>query len=173
MLASYKKPLYAAFILLSYLATTFGAYAQSGSSTSVSGSVVDQSGAVVPNAVVEIHNPVSGFIRSIATGAAGTFTFPNVPFNPYHLSVTAARFAAYAQDIEVRSTVPISLKISLQVAGSAETVTVESSASDLLENDPTFHTDVDKSLFDKLPLESRSSSVSSLVTLATPGIAAD
>jgi hypothetical protein len=173
MLASYKKPLYAAFILLFYLAAVFGAYAQSGNSTSVSGSVVDQSGAVVPNAVVQIHNPVSGFIRSIATDAAGTFTFPNVPFNPYHLSVTAARFAAYAQDIEVRSTVPISLKISLQVAGSAETVTVESSASDLLENDPTFHTDVDKSLFDKLPLESRSSSVSSLVTLATPGIAAD
>ena len=46
-------------------------------------------------------------------------------------------------------------------------------AAILLENDPTFHTDVDKDLFDKLPLESASSSVSSLVTLATPGIAAD
>ena len=44
---------------------------------------------------------------------------------------------------------------------------------DLLENDPTFHTDVDRGLFDKLPLESQSSSVSSLVALATPGIAAD
>ncbi len=52
-------------------------------------------------------------------------------------------------------------------------VTVEGEAQDLLENDPTFHTDVDKSLFDKLPLESASSSVSSLVTLSTPGIAAD
>src|SRR5205823_1294360 len=40
-------------------------------------------------------------------------------------------------------------------------------------NDPTFHTDVDRQLFDKLPLESQSSSLSSLVTLATPGIAAD
>jgi hypothetical protein len=52
-------------------------------------------------------------------------------------------------------------------------VTVESGASDLLENSSTFHTDVDKSLFDKVPLESQSSSLSSLVTLATPGIAAD
>jgi hypothetical protein len=43
----------------------------------------------------------------------------------------------------------------------------------LLENDPTFHTDVDRNLFDKLPLESASSSLSSLVTLATPGISAD
>jgi hypothetical protein len=42
-----------------------------------------------------------------------------------------------------------------------------------LEKDPTFHTDVDKDLFDKLPLESASSSVSSLVTLASPGISAD
>jgi len=173
MLASYKRPLYAAFILLSYLAIAFSAYAQSGSSTSVIGTVVDQLGAVVPNATVEIHNPVSGFSRTMTTDAAGSFSFPNVPFNPYHLSVAVAKFAPYAQDIEVRSTVPVTLKINLQVAGSAETVTVESTASDLLENEPTFHTDVDRGLFDKLPLESQSSSVSSLVTLATPGIAAD
>ena len=42
-----------------------------------------------------------------------------------------------------------------------------------MENESTFHTDVDRDLFDKLPLESASSSVSSLVTLATPGVAAD
>jgi hypothetical protein len=52
-------------------------------------------------------------------------------------------------------------------------VTVESTAEDLLENTSTFHTDVDRGLFDKLPLESQSSSLSSLVTLASPGIAAD
>ena len=98
--------------------------------------------------------------------------FSNVPFNPYHLSVISAGFAPYAQDVEVRSVVPLDIKISLKVAGSSETVTVEA-GGDLVENDPTFHTDVDKNLFDKLPLESASSSVSSLVTLSTPGIAAD
>jgi hypothetical protein len=51
-------------------------------------------------------------------------------------------------------------------------VTVESSA-DLVETDPTTHTDVDRNLFDKLPLESQSSSLSSLVTLASPGVSAD
>jgi hypothetical protein len=50
---------------------------------------------------------------------------------------------------------------------------VEAEGGDLIENDSTFHTDVDKNLFDKFPLESQSSSVSSLVTLATPGISAD
>ena len=42
-----------------------------------------------------------------------------------------------------------------------------------MENDPTFHTDIDRKLFDKLPLESQSSELSSLVTLSSPGIAAD
>src|SRR6202030_2111857 len=60
-----------------------------------------------------------------------------------------------------------------QVKGSSESVTVEATGEDLLENDPTFHTDVSKELFDRMPLESQSSSVSSLVTLSSPGIAAD
>jgi hypothetical protein len=142
-------------------------------SGSISGTVLDPSGAVVAYAAVEIHNPVSGFDRTTATDASGKFTIPNVPFNPYHLTVTGRGFAAYSQDVEVRSVVPVSLTINLRVTGSSETVTVEASAEDLLENTSSFHTDVDRDLFDKLPLESASSSVSSLVTLATPGIAAD
>jgi hypothetical protein len=138
----------------------------------VAGAVLDPSGAVVPNATVEIHNPVSGFIRSTPTDSSGKFTFNNIPFNPYYLSVTADGFASYAQDVDVRSSVPLSVKISLQVAGSTTTVTVES-GSDLLETDTSAHTDVDRALFDKLPLESQSSSVSSLVTLASPGVVAD
>src|SRR6202011_3347766 len=97
---------------------------------------------------------------------------PNIPYNPYHLTATAAGFASHVQDVDVRSSVPVNVAINLKVEGSSVVVTVES-GSDLVENDPTFHTDVDKNLFDKLPLESQSSSVSSLVTLATPGITAD
>jgi Carboxypeptidase regulatory-like domain/TonB-dependent Receptor Plug Domain len=173
MLASYKKSPRAAYILV-FLALALPALAQSGgSSASISGTVLDPSGAVVPNATVEIHNPVSAFDRSTTTDSAGRFSFPNVPFNPYHLSVTGAGFAPYTQDVEVRSAVPLSLKIALQVAGSSESVTVESSGGDLLENDPTGHTDVDRGLFNKIPLESQSSSISSLVTLASPGVASD
>ena len=172
MLASYKKPLRAAFLLVSYFALALAAGAQSGNSTSVTGAVLDPTGAVVPNVSVEIHNPVSGFDRTVVTDAAGKFTIPNVPFNPYHLSVNGQGFAPYSQDIDVRSVVPVELSIKMKVATS-ETVTVEAGGADLLEKDPTFHTDVDRGLFDKLPLESQSSGVSSLVTLATPGIAAD
>src|SRR5208283_6227111 len=105
--------------------------------------------------------------------SAGRFSFPNVPFNPCHLSVSLTGFAAYSQDVDVRSAVPLSLKVTLQIAGASENVTVQGEASDILENDPTFHTDVDRQLFDKIPLESTSSELSSLVTLASPGIAAD
>ena len=64
------------------------------------------------------------------------------------------------------------MKISLTLGQATESVTVEA-AGDLIETDSTAHTDVDRQLFDKLPLESASSSVSSLVTLASPGVAAD
>ncbi len=133
---------------------------------------MDASGGVVANATVSIHNPVSGLKSDATTDSSGNFSFPNVPFNPYHLSIAATGFAPYAQDVEVRSSVPVEVKISLKVAGTSSTVTVEG-GGDLVENDPTFHTDVDRGLFDKLPLESASSSVSSLVTLASPGVAAD
>jgi hypothetical protein len=139
---------------------------------SITGTVADPTGAVVPNASVEIRNLVSGYARSTSTDALGRFGFTNVPFNPYHLSVSGPGFASYAQDVEVRSAVPMDLKISLQLSRPSEEVIVEASG-DLLEKDPTAHTDVDRSLFDKIPLESASSSVSSLITLATPGVAAD
>ncbi len=102
----------------------------------------------------------------------GAFRFTNVPFNGYHLSVNANGFAPFAQDVEVRSMVPTRIEVDVKIVTSATTVTVES-GGDLTENDPTFHTDVDRNDFERLPLESASSSVSSLVTLVTPGVAAD
>ena len=158
--------------LVAILALSSAASAQTSGNSSLSGVVADPTGAVVPGAIVEIHNPVSEFSRSTTTDGAGKFSFSNVPINPYHLSVSATGFAPYAQDVDVKSAVPLSLKISLQVATS-ETVTVQGEATDLLENDPTFHTDVDRSMFAKLPLESSSSELSSLVTLSSPGVAAD
>ena len=144
-----------------------------GNSGSVSGTVLDPTGAVVPGAKVEIRNPVSGFDRSTVTDSGGKFAFTNIPFNPYHLTVLATGFLVHAQDVEPRSAVPIEVSVKLEIAGSTTAVTVEAEGGDLVETDSTFHTDVDKNLFDKLPLESASSSVSSLVTLSTPGIAAD
>jgi hypothetical protein len=160
-----------ALIIASCLIAVPASQAQ-GNSASITGTVLDASNAIVANATVEIHNPVSGYQRTILTDATGSFTFSNVPFNPYHLSVTAKGFDVYSQDVDVRSSVPLSLKIGLTVAGTSVKVDVEASGGDLLENESTFHTDVDRSLFSKLPL-SGASSMSALITLSTPGVAAD
>jgi len=173
MLFFYKKSLLIAVSAVYLTLSVIDVNAQSTGNSIVSGTVADPSGAVVIGAAVEMRNPVSGFSRTTTSDVLGKFSIANVPFNPYHLTVTKKGFAPYAQDVDVRSAVPTNLNINLTVIGSSETVTVEATGEDLLENTSTFHTDVDRDLFDKIPLESASSSLSSLVTLATPGVAAD
>ena len=149
------------------------ANAQLGNSGSIEGVVKDPTGGVVVGATVEIMNVVTGFQRQTITANDGTFRFSNVPFNPYHMTATATGFAAYVQDVDVRSTVPVPVEINLKVSAEVETVKVEANSGDLVENESTFHTDVDQAITDKLPLGNASSAVSALVTLVTPGIAAD
>jgi hypothetical protein len=165
-----RSILYWLFVYL-FSALAFTAQAQSNSG-SISGVVTDPSGAVVPGATITVENPVSGYLRTAKTDATGHFQFSNLPFNPYHVQAFAPNLGKAAQDVDVRSAVPVSANFAIQVAGTSTTVTVEGS-EDLLENDPTFHTDVDRGLFQRLPLESQSSSLSSLVTLSSPGVAAD
>lgn len=158
--------------LFALIFAALSAPAQGGNAGTITGAVTDPSGAVVPNATVRLSNAVSGFEQTASTNAAGQFDFPNVPFNPYRIDVTVKGFAHLSQDVEIRSSVGINLKLVLQIASASQTVTVESSG-DLIEDDPTFHVDVDRDLFNKVPLESASSTLSSLVTLTTPGVAAD
>jgi hypothetical protein len=149
------------------------AFAQTGNSGSIEGVVLDPSGKTVANATVEITNVVSGLARTTNTAKDGSFRFTNVPFNPYHLSVNATGFAPASQDVEVRSFVAAKVDISLTIGTASTTVLVESNGAALLETDSTFHTDLSRELFENVPLESSTSSVSSLVTLTTPGVAAD
>jgi Carboxypeptidase regulatory-like domain/TonB-dependent Receptor Plug Domain len=147
--------------------------AQSGNAGSIEGIANDQSGAAVANAKVEISNPVTGLQRSTVTGTDGAFRFTNLPFNPYHMAVNADGFAGFTQDVEVRSTVPTMAQVSLKIGTAATSVTVEANGGDLVESGSTFHTDVDQAVINRLPLESASSSVTSLITLVSPGVAAD
>jgi hypothetical protein len=164
------------FLILSLSLLLFAvpARAQLGNSGSIEGVVKDQSGASVPGAKVEITNPVSSFHRESTTDSEGNFRFTNVPFNPYHLVVTASGFGSVSQDVDVRSTVPVNIPIAIKVGSAASTtVTVEANGGDLVENESTFHTDVDQGIIDRLPLESQSSSFTSIATLVSPGVAAD
>ena len=152
----------------------FSAHAQSlGSAGTVSGIVSDPNSAVVPNASVTIENAVTGYKRTTNTGNDGSFKFNDVPPNTYSISISASGFAAAKQTLNVRSAVPISINIPLSIGSETESVTVTSGGSDVLENIPTSHTDVDQSLINRLPVRSPGSGLSDVVTLAAPGVVAE
>jgi len=169
MHAFLRRAVFAALVILFSVATL---HAQSaGNFGTVHGIVTDASDAVVSGATITILNPVSHYARQTTSDSAGHFQFTNLPLNPYHVAVSAKGFSQFTEDADVSSFVPISLTINLKVGTTSTVVNVD--AGDLIESDSTMHTDVDRGLFDKLPLESQSSSLSSLVTLASPGVAAD
>jgi hypothetical protein len=167
-----NKPL--TCIVLALVCASITTYAQTTSANSgaIRGTVLDPSGAIVKGATVQVQNPVSHYNQTVPTDGQGRFEFDNVPYNPYHVSVVMTGFETAEQDADVRSPLPVEVKFSLKIGVSSASVNV-TDAGDLLETDPTGHTDVDRQLFEELPLESQSSSLSSLVTLASPGVAAD
>src|SRR5208337_38052 len=124
---SYRNWLAAAMVTVVVVLSLAAARAQSRGS-SISGTILDHPGAVVANAKVQIHNVVSGYDRTTAADSKGNFSFPNVPFNPYHMTVTAEGFAHYSQDLEIRSALRAYLKGRVTVDGGAGTVTVEAGA---------------------------------------------
>ena len=101
------------------------------------------------------------------------FVFPNLPPNAYHLTAQASGFGPSEQDVQVRRSVPLTLAISLAVAGSTTSVTVEAFGADLLENVPYAHNDMDQSLYSKLPTLSPGSGLSDAIILGSPGVVAD
>jgi hypothetical protein len=143
-----------------------------GTAGTISGTITDPSLAALPGATVTLSNSANGFTRTVTTGLDGSFVIPNIPFNPYRLTVSSPGFLTSSQTVAVRSLVPVSETIALVIAGSASVVNVQA-GGDLLETDPTFHTDVDRTTIDQLPVESASSSLSSIITLTTPGVSAD
>ena len=157
--------------LISVLSSaTFG---QALSAGTVAGVVLDPNNAAVPNATIKIANSITGYTRTVTSNNDGTFRFDNVPPNNYQLSVAASGFEDATQNLSVRTSVPISLKIPLSVGGASETVTVTGGAADVLENIPSTHTDVDQTLITRLPVRSPGSGLSDVVTMAAPGVVAD
>src|SRR5580658_537040 len=150
------------------------AYAQSVSAGSgtVRGSVQDPSGAAIPGATVQIQNPISHYSKSVSTDAQGSFEIDNIPYNNYHASATSAGFEGKDQDLSVHSPVPVEVKFTLPIGAEKTSVTV-TGAGDLVATDSSTHTDLDRLMIDKLPLEGSTSSLSALVTMSTPGISAD
>jgi len=168
----HKLQLVCLLALISILSSA--ALDQALSAGTVAGVVLDPNNAAVPYANVTITNSVTGYTRSVTSNTDGTFRFDNVPPNNYQLSVAATGFATAAQNVSVRTSVPINVKIPLAVGGASETVNVTGmNASDALENVSSTHTDVDQNLIQRMPVRQPGNGLSEVVTLAAPGVVAD
>jgi hypothetical protein len=144
-----------------------------GNAGTITVTVVDPSGAAIPSATVSIRNPVSGYNQSASTGSDGAFRLSNIPPNPYHLEVTKEGFALFAQDVYIRNAIPEQIRATMALAGSQTTVNVEAAAANIVENDPSDHVDVDRSVIAKLPLFDPAGGLSQAIVYSTGGVAAD
>jgi hypothetical protein len=161
-------------VAICVLAVGSPAFAQGlGGAGTVQGTIKDPTGGVMQAVQVRISNPVSGFSRTASTDAAGHYVFSNLPPNPYHITVDVQGFQTLERDVDVRSGVPITLDLTLALAGATAAVDVVGHAGDLLERDPTAHTDIDQTLIARLPLETSSSGLNQIVTMASPGVVSD
>jgi hypothetical protein len=168
-----KKTLALGALCLSVLLAQFS-FAQSlGNAGTIEGTVLDPSGAAVAKATVTIHNAVTGYKQAAVTASDGTFRFSNIPPNPYHLEVTASGFSVFARDVAIRSAVPVQVNAKLSLGEAKASITVEAAGADLLETDPSAHTDTDRTLITKLPTFDPAGGLAQAITYASGGVVAD
>jgi hypothetical protein len=97
---------------------------------SISGTVTDNSGAVVANAKVTITNTdKSVVVKIVNTDAGGNYAAPYLPIGHYSVTVEAAGFQTYTQTgIELHVNDRYTMNANLQVGQAAQTITVEAAA---------------------------------------------
>ncbi len=141
-------------IPLFLLALTLSARAQVVGGT-ISGTVTDPSGAVIPNAHVLVHDDDTGAQRSLTTNASGQYIASSIPVGAYTLSADAPNFAHYIRTAALTIGQSLNLNLALSVAGS-ETVNVHDSQP--IVNTSTEQTSglVDSRQVKGLPLNGRS-----------------
>ncbi len=100
--------------------TTFG---------SITGTVTDRTGAVIPGANVTATNEGTGLERSVQTTAAGVFNVPNLNVGRYRVRVAAQGFRDYERaGLALDANAVLGLDVQLTVAGIAESVEVVGAA---------------------------------------------
>ena len=101
---------------------------------SVTGTVVDATGAVIPGATVTLTNQATGVTREQETSSTGTFAFERVRPGAYSLRVSMSGFKTYETTVEVSIGKVSSLgNVAMQVGATTEVVTVEAGAVPLMQ----------------------------------------
>lgn len=159
--------------LVAFFALALTIYAPTIWSQSVTGgkvtvTVLDQSGAVVPDASLQLANLDTGVKTSASTSNAGVYSFVDVPLGTYSLTVTKAGFNTQQYShVLVQAGRVTDVKVALKVGEASETVEVTAPASPILETSSNgLSTTINIKQLEDLPLSGRD--VSQLAFL-TPG----
>ncbi|HEY2964104.1 MAG TPA: TonB-dependent receptor [Pyrinomonadaceae bacterium] len=140
---------------------------------SVQGVVKDPTGALVPNAKVTIVQPVTGYRQSTTSDAQGAFKLVNVPFNTYKVQAEAAGFQPAEQSIDLESTIPFNVDLSLSLEQATAAVTITEGGAAVLETDRTSSdTDINQTLLER-PIGAAPSRAIESIVASTPGFVTD
>ena len=130
MKARFWKVACAVALVAAVLGVGRTAYAQGGLTGQVSGTVVDNTKAVLPGVTVTIKNVNTGVVRDAVTDGTGTYVVTNLLAGAYDIKASLAGFKAAEQKgvnllAQQRLAIPT---IVLEIGGMAETVSVEGRA---------------------------------------------
>ena len=114
----------------------FGCLAQAGraqnNNATISGTVTDPSGAIVPNAQVELRSDTTAWKGMVTTGADGLFRFLNLQQGAYELHVSLKGFSDFVQrGIALNLNESVNVPVTLQVGSATQTIEVTANASPL------------------------------------------
>jgi hypothetical protein len=138
--------------------------------TSVHGTVLDQSGAALPNARVSISDAATGFKSERLTGSHGEYAFEQIKPDTYTILITAQGFSSQKQTAELLVNQALTADFKLTVAAaSGEQVEVIATASTLNSSDATVGTPFDTQQIQALPFEGNN--VLDLLSLQTAAAA--
>ncbi|HKV77952.1 MAG TPA: carboxypeptidase regulatory-like domain-containing protein [Candidatus Sulfotelmatobacter sp.] len=111
--------------LLLGLFLLFSATAPAQDAATLTGTVRDNTGAVIPGAVVSVKNAATGTVRESTTNSAGEYVAAALPPGQYNLIVTAAGFRNYqAQGVTLRVAQNARIDISMEIGSAHQEVTV-------------------------------------------------
>jgi hypothetical protein len=134
----------------------------------ITGSVTDQSGAVVPNATVTVTRGATMAVRTVTTGNTGEFVVTNLLPATYTVKTVAEGFNAVEQDVVLHPGAKVGLDIKLEVGKTTTVVEVAGGVSTTLVNTETqtVSTLIDSQMLTELPFET---SVNPYVLALTSG----
>ncbi len=161
------KPLACVLVLVACLGT--GLFAQDISGT-IGGTILDPSGATVPNAKVTITNTDRNqVLRTITTEASGTYSAPLIPVGQYSIKVEVAGFKTETRTgITLNVSDDLKINITMQVGAMTDTVTVEAASTSVELGTPASANTIDGTQVRELSLGTRN--YEQLVALM-PGVA--